>query len=269
MNERRFEGKVAAITGAASGIGRATLNAFAREGARCVVIDIDREWAEDIADRVRSDGGDVLVSITDVRNAEQVDTMISHVLETYGGLDIMVNSAGVGVHKEVVEMSEEEWDFQVDVQLKGTFLCARAAARQMIAQGEGGRIINLGSTAAANGRIHAGAHSASKAGVVMLTRVMALELGKHNITVNCVSPGLTDISTTSRHGGASPEYIEAFLSMVPFGRLARPEEIANMILFLASEQAGYVTGQNIYVDGGYGAGKLSVQGPHNVNRPTP
>ncbi len=154
----------------------------------------------------------------------------------------------------------------MDVQLKGAFLCSRAAARQLIKQGASGRIINIGSTATSNARIQASPHCASKAGVVMLTKVMALELGKHGITVNCVSPGLTDVSEVSRHGGASPEYIEAFLCSVPLGRLGEPREIANMVLFVASDQAEFVTGQHITVDGGYSAGKLTIRGPHEIDR---
>jgi NAD(P)-dependent dehydrogenase (short-subunit alcohol dehydrogenase family) len=137
----------------------------------------------------------------------------------------------------------------------------------MIKQGVGNRIINIGSTAARNARLAAAPHCASKAGVVMLTQVMAMELGRHNITVNCVSPGLTDVSATSRHGGASSDYIEAFLNMVPLSRLGRPEEIAHMVLFLASGQADFITGQHITIDGGYSAGKLSVQGPHPTAHP--
>ena len=208
----------------------------------------------------------MLVCTTDVSKADQVDAMMAAVLENFGRLDVFVNNAGVGVHKEVVDLTEEDWDYQVDVQLKGAFLCSRAAARQLVKQGGGGRIINIGSTATSNARIQAAPHCASKAGVVMLTKVMALELGKHGITVNCVSPGLTDVSEVSRHGGASPEYIEAFLSSVPLGRLGDPREIANMVLFVASDQAEFVTGQHITVDGGYSAGKLSIRGPHQSDR---
>lgn len=262
MSDRRFEGKVVIVTGAASGIGRAMLGAFVREGAKGVLVDIDQKWANEQAQVLRAAGGDILVSITDISKGEQVDQMMQTVLQTYGRVDVLVNNAGVGVHGEIIDLSEEEWDLQIDVQLKGTFLCSQAAARQMIRQGGGTRIINIGSTAAGNARIMAGAHCASKAGVVMLTKVMALELGKHHITVNCVSPGLTDVSTSSRHGGAKPEYVEAFLNLVPLERLGRPDEIASMVLFLASDQADFITGQHIFVDGGYSAGKLTVQGPH-------
>lgn len=261
MTGMRFQNKVALVTGSASGIGRALITAFVREGAKGVIVDTDQNRANMVAEQLQAEGADVLVSINDISKADQVDAMMHAVLQRYGRLDILVNCAGVYVHGEVVNLSEQEWDLQVDVQLKGPFLCSRAAARQMIRQGGNGRIINIGSTAAGNARLEAAAHCASKGGVVMLTKVMAMELGKHNITVNCVSPGLTDIGDISLHG-PKPEYIQAFTSMVPLGRLARTQEIADVVLFVASEQASFISGQNIFVDGGYGAGKLSVQGPH-------
>ena len=266
MSSRRFGDKVVIVTGAASGIGRAIITAFVREGAKGVIADVDQEWADMVAENLRSEGGQVLVCSRDVSKADQVDAMMAAVLEGLGRLDVLVNNAGVGVHKEVVDLTEEDWDYQVDVQLKGTLLCSRAAARQMIQQGCGGRIINIGSTAATNARIQAAPHCISKAGIVMLTKVMALELGKHGITVNCVSPGLTDVSRVSRHGGATPEYIEAFLHQVPLGRLGDTQENATMVLFMASDQAEFVTGQHVSVDGGYSAGKLSIRGPHQSGR---
>lgn len=257
----RFQDKVVLVTGSASGIGRALITAFVNEGAKGVLVDTDQDRANLVAAQLRAGGGDVLVSINDISKSAQVDAMMQAALDRYGRLDILVNCAGVYVHGEVINLSEREWDLQVDVQLKGPFLCSRAAARQMIRQGGNGRIINIGSTAAGNARLEAAAHCASKGGLVMLTRVMAMELGKYNITVNCVSPGLTDIADISPHG-PKPEYIDAFTSMVPLGRLARTQEIADVVLFVASEQASFISGQNIFVDGGYGAGKLSVQGPH-------
>ena len=179
MAMSRLQGKVVAVTGAASGIGRAIITAFAREGATCVIVDTDYEWAESVAENLRSAGANISTNITDISSGEQVDAMIESIIGNHGGLDIIVNNAGVGVHKEVIDLSEEEWDYQVDVQLKGVFLCSRAAAQRMIARGNGKRIINIGSTAAVNGRIAAAPHCVSKAGVVMLTQVMALELGRY------------------------------------------------------------------------------------------
>lgn len=259
MSDNKFEDKVVIVTGAASGIGRSIITEFVRSGAKGVIVDLDQEWAEALAVDLRSEGAEVLVCIEDVSKAECVNSMIKAVLDKFGQVDILVNNAGVGVHKEVVELTEAEWDYQVDVQLKGTFLCAQTVARQMIKSGRGKRIINIGSTSAQNARISAAPHCVSKAGVVMLTKVLAMELGKHNITVNCVSPGLTDVSQSSRHGGPSSDYISAFVGMVPLGRLGHSDEIAHAVLFLASEQADFITGQHLTVDGGYSAGKLSVQ----------
>tara|TARA_B100001964_G_scaffold186935_1_gene207756 strand:+ start:362 stop:1186 length:825 start_codon:yes stop_codon:yes gene_type:complete len=263
MHTQSFENTVVIVTGAASGIGRAIITAFVRAGAKGIIADLDKEWSHTVAEKLKAEGGDVIVSLTDISQPDQVDIMLDSALDTWGHLDVFINNAGVGVHKEVVELTDADWDHQINVQLRGSFLCSRAAARQMITQNQGGRIINIGSTAAVNARTEAAPHCVSKAGIVMLTKVMALELGKHNITVNCVSPGLTNVSTVSRGGGATREYIDTFLNMVPLNRLAHPEEIANMVMFLSSKEAEFITGQHIQVDGGYSAGKLAIRGPHH------
>lgn len=258
---REFDGKIAIVTGASSGICRVTLTSFVRAGARSVIADINQEWGEQVATQLRSEGGDVTFIRTDVTDSASVDRLVEQAVAAYGGLDILVNCAGVGVHKTVVEMTDDEWDFQVDTQLRAVFLTCRAAGRQMISQGRGGRIVNFGSTAGAVARVRAAPHCASKAAVVQLTKVLALELGPHRITVNVVAPGLTDIRKISK-SGPTPEYIERFTHEVPLGRLADPQEIADTVLFVASERARFLTGQAIYVDGGYSAGKLSIDGPH-------
>ena len=199
--------------------------------------------------------------------AVQVDAMVARAVERFGRVDILVHAAGVGVHKEIVELSDREWDVQVDVQLRGAFLLSRAVARRLIAQGEGGRIVlHRAPTAGNNARIQSGPHAASKAGAIQLARVMALELGRHRITVNVVSPGLTDIGGISR-SVQTPEYQRAFVTQVPLGRLATPDEIADAVLFMASDRARFITGQVLCVDGGYSAGKLAVQGPHVATPP--
>lgn len=259
---KQFLGKVAVVTGAASGIGRVIATRFAQEGARTVIVDIDVEWGEAVATGLRSEGLEALFVKANVANSASVKDLFSAVLGAYGGVDILVNCAGVGVHKRVVDMTDEEWDFQVDVQLRGPFLMCREAATQMIKQGRGGRLINIGSTASAVARVQAAPHCASKAGVIMLTKVLALELGPYGITANVVAPGLTDISTISRHGGSTPDYVRNFVREVPIGRLARPEEIAEAVIYMASEGASFTTGQIIYIDGGYSSGKMGVQGSH-------
>lgn len=263
-----FTGKIAVVTGAASSICRVILMSFVREGARGVIVDRDEELGRQVAENLRAEAGEVIVIGANVVDGAAVARVFDETVNAYGGVDILVNCAGVGVHKAVVDMTEEEWDFQVDTQLRAAFLTCRAAARLMIRQGRGGRIINIGSTAGAIARVKAAAHCASKAGLVQLTKVLALELGPYGITANVVAPGLTDIRKISK---ASPteEYRNRFIQEVPLGRLADPQEIADMVLFIASDRARFVTGQALYVDGGYSAGKLSVDGPHvTVYTPT-
>lgn len=255
-----FRGKVAVVSGAASGISNVILNRFAEAGARVVLVDRDEEWGVEKADALTSRGLEALFVPTDVRESAQVDRMVEQAVDRFGRVDILVHGAGVGVHKEIVDLSDEEWDLQVDVQLRGAFLLSRAVARQLIAQGEGGRIILLGSTAGNNARPKSGPHAASKAAEIQLARVMAQELGRYQITSNVVSPGLTDISGISRDF-QPPEYQRIFVHQVPLGRLAVPDEIADAVLFFASDRARFITGQVLCVDGGYSAGKLSVNGP--------
>lgn len=265
----QFAGKTAIVTGAASGICRVILQSFVRQGANGVIADVNDEWGPQVAAGLREAGGTVTFIKTDVRDTAAVDRLVAETVRAYGGLDILVNCAGVGVHKTIVEMTDAEWDFQIDTQLRAVFLTSRAAARQMIAQGRGGRIVNIGSGAGAIARIRASAHCASKAGTVHFTKVMALELGRYGITANVVAPGLTDIRAISK-SYPTDEYIENHIKEIPVGRLAKPQEIADMVLFVASDHAQFVTGQAIYVDGGYSAGKLSIDGPHRtVHAPTP
>jgi NAD(P)-dependent dehydrogenase (short-subunit alcohol dehydrogenase family) len=257
-----FSGRVAIVTGAASGIGRVIVTRFAQAGARTVIADTDAEWGENVARTLTDGGHDVRFVRTDVRYSDQVDAMVAKTVEQFGRVDILVHGAGVTVHKEIVDISDAEWDLQIDVQLRGAFLLCRAVARQLIRQGEGGRLILIGSTAGNNARVQSGPHAVSKAGEIQLVHVLALELGRHRITANVVSPGLTDIAGLSRTV-QHPEYQQAFLTQVPIGRLGQPDEIANAVLFIASDQADFITGQMLCVDGGYSAGKLAVQGPSN------
>jgi 3-oxoacyl-[acyl-carrier protein] reductase len=259
-----FSDKVAIVSGAASGISRVILTQFLEAGGRGVIVDIDDEWGAETEARLREQGHDVFYQRTDVRDSGQVNAAIAAAVERFGRVDVLVHGAGVGVHKEIVDCSDEEWDLQIDVQLRGAFLLGRAVARQLIAQGEGGRIIFLGSTAGNNARPKSGPHAASKAAEIQLAKVMAQELGKYGVTVNVVSPGLTDISNISRSYQPS-EYQKVFVQQVPLGRLGKPDEIADAVLFFASDQARFVTGQTLVVDGGYSAGKLSVSGPHQAN----
>jgi len=256
-----FTGKVAIVSGAASGISRVILTRLAEAGAQTVIADIDDEWGASTADDLTARGLETIYSRTDVRDSSQVNRTVAATVARFGRVDILVHGAGVGVHKDIVDLSDDEWDLQIDVQLRGAFLLSRAAANQMIAQGEGGRLILIGSTSGNNARPKSGPHAASKAAEIQLSRVMALELGRHGITSNVVSPGLTNIAEISR-SSQSPEYQKVFVTQVPLGRLGTPDEIADAVLFIASDQARFITGQTLYVDGGYSAGKLAVDGPH-------
>ncbi|MGI8477110.1 MAG: SDR family NAD(P)-dependent oxidoreductase [Thermomicrobiales bacterium] len=259
-----FDGKVAIVSGAASGISRVILTRLLEGGAKGVIVDVDDEWGPETETRLRTEGHDLFYQRTDVRESAQVDAAVAAAVARFGRVDILVHGAGVGVHKEIVDLTDEEWDLQIDVQLRGAFLLSRAVGRQLIAQGGGGRILFLGSTAGNNARPKSGPHAASKAGEIQLAKVMAQELGRHQITVNVVSPGLTDISGISR-SFQPPEYQKVFVHQVPLGRLAVPDEIADAVLFFASDRARFITGQILVVDGGYSAGKLSVSGPHAAN----
>ena len=249
--------KSAIVTGSASGIGREIALTLAADGASVTVADRNLEGAEAVASRIVESGGTARAAQVDVTDSGQVDAAVEGAAGAYGSLDILVNVAGFGFNSPIVDMREEDWDLVLGVNLKGQFLCARAAARRMIRQGNGGRIVNIASTAANNARYAGGAYCAAKAGVVQLTKVLALELGEYGITVNAVGPGFTETPATVE---SSDEYRSNFLAQVPAGRSGRTSDIANAVLFLASPSAEYISGQAIYVDGGYSAGKLTVRG---------
>ena len=257
-----LSGKSAIVTGAASGIGREIALTLAANGAQVTVADINPEGAASVAGQIAESGGMAGVAQVDVIDSERVNSMVEAATSAFGSLDILVNVAGFGFNSRIVDMREEDWDLVLGVNLKGQFLCCRAAARRMIEQGQGGRIVNIASTAANNARYEGGAYCAAKAcaakaGVVQLTKVLALELGEYGITVNAVGPGFTETPATVE---ASDEYRSNFLAQVPAGRSGRTSDIANAVLFLASPLSEYVNGQAIYVDGGYSAGKLTVRG---------
>ena len=255
-----FTGKAVIISGAAGGLCRIVANRFARAGAMTAIADIDDEWGRQAEQELTEQGCQAFYQHTDVRDSAQVNTMVDETVKRFGRVDVLVHGAGAGVHKEVVDLRDEDWDLQVDVQLRGAFLLSRAVGRRLIDQGQGGRIVLIGSTAGNNARPKSGPHAASKAAEIQLSRVLALELGRYGITSNVVSPGLTDISNISRDI-QSPEYQAVFINQVPLGRLGTPDEIADAVLFIASDSARFITGQTLVVDGGYSAGKLRVEGP--------
>jgi NAD(P)-dependent dehydrogenase (short-subunit alcohol dehydrogenase family) len=244
-----LKNKVALITGGGNGIGKATVLRFSEEGAKIVINDVNVENANSVAEKVKAKGCEVLVCIADVCKKSDVENMVKQTLDQFGRLDILVNNAGINRDSFAKKMSEEQWDTVIDINLKGTFLCAQAALGPMIEQ-KSGRIINTASIGAL-GNIGQANYSASKAGVIGLSKTLALESARYNINVNCVSPGATNTAMTAN---MPPEIVQIVKKKIPLGRFAEPEDIANMHLFLASEESSYITGQVIFVDGGISVG---------------
>lgn len=242
----RLEGRVALVTGAGSGIGQAICCRLVQEGARLAVLDRDEGAAQATA---ASLGGDALSLVADVACVEDMSRAIAQVVARFGRLDIAVNAAGVGASASLVETSIETWQRVIDVCLTGVFVCMQVQARQMMTQGGPAVILNIASTNAQQPGEGLAAYCAAKAGAEMLGRVAALELAAHGIRVASVGPGLTDTPMVARLL-ANPAARREFLDNIPLNRPARPEDIAAAVAFLASDDAAYVTGQTLYVDGG-------------------
>jgi NAD(P)-dependent dehydrogenase (short-subunit alcohol dehydrogenase family) len=245
----RLAGQVALVTGAQQGIGRAIAVALAQDGADVAVNYLDdRTAADEVVAKVRGAGRRACLAQGDVSRARDADAMVARVASELGAPTILVNNAGVFPRVEFLAMTESDWDHVIDVNLKGSFLCAQAAARRMVEAGRGGAIVNLGSVAMRGAPL--GVHySASKAGVMGLTRAMALALAPHRIRVNAIAPGLTD-TAQPRYGNTEAELVEMGRQIPLGGRMATPEEIARVAVFLAAEDAGWITGQTIHVNGG-------------------
>ena len=244
-------GKVALVTGAARGIGRAIAEVYAEHGARVVLGDIDSNGAEAVASDIRSAGPyDAMGLHLDVTDPGSVKRALESTVSEFGRLDVLVNNAGLLVACAILDFPLEDWRRVFRVNVEGALLCSQAAARQMIRQGEGGCIINIASAAANKADREHGAYSASKAALISFTRILALELGEHGIRANAVLPGATDTEMLRRVGAAVPNLRETLVARTVLGRVASPRDQANAALFLASDLAGHITGEYLVVSGG-------------------
>ena len=256
----KLAAKVAIVTGAASGIGRATAELFAREGARVVVADINAGGGTDTVKAITSLGGEALFVQTDISKYGEVEKMVEATMLAYQGLDILVNNAAILAFGTILKTKEEDWDRLMAVNLKGVYLCSKLAVPRIIERG-GGVIINVASIGGLVGGPALAAYNASKGGVVLLTKNMAIDLAPYNIRVNCLCPGTvltsmaSQIFVTRAKGDVDKvqSMKEAGLRGYPLKRYGKPEEMAQAILFLASEESAFMTGTSLVVDGGYTA----------------
>jgi 3-oxoacyl-[acyl-carrier protein] reductase len=243
----RFEGKVAIITGAGRGIGKAIAERLASEGADVVICDIDKEAAERTAEEIRSKYSVKAMAISaDVANEGDVNSMVEETIKNFGRVDFLINNAGITKDSLLLRMSEEEWDKVIAVDLKSVFLCTRAVIRHMMRQ-KFGRIVNISSVIGLRGNVGQANYASAKAGIIGFTKSAARELAGRNITVNAVAPGYIQTEMTER---LPQEVKEEMLKQVPLGRPGQPEDVAGVVAFLCSEDASYITGEIIRVDGG-------------------
>lgn len=248
--------KVALITGASSGMGRATAILFAQEGAKVVVVDIDESGGERTVAQIQETGGEAVFLKADVSNANDVERMTIRTMENFGQIDILHNNAGMVLVKFLEDTSEEEWDKLMGVNLKAIFLAVKNVVPHMIRQG-GGCIINTASTGSFVGQYRTPAYIASKGGVLQLSKTLALDYAQHHIRVNCICPGTVDTPMVRHHIKTSPDPIrteELEYKLIPIKRFLDPEEIAHAALYLASDQARGITGSALVIDGGTLAG---------------
>ena len=245
----KLRDRIALVTGAASGIGAATARRFAREGATVAINDAKPEGLDAVAGEIRAAGAKALVLPGDVTKKADCERIVQDVTRTFGRLDILINNAGINRDAMAAKMTEEQWDAVLSVNLKGTFLCAQAALPGM-RERAWGRVVNTSSIGSL-GNIGQANYAASKAGVIGLTKTLALEYAKYGVTVNAIAPGPV---MTAMLAGVPEAIRERIIAQVPVGRIASPDEIAGVHVFLASEDAAFITGQVVFADGGMSVG---------------
>ncbi|MFC1919336.1 SDR family oxidoreductase [Chloroflexota bacterium] len=246
-----FDGKVALVTGSASGIGRASAYAFARERAKVIVADVDVKGGEETVRMIKNSGGDSIFLQADVSEAVEVEALINEIVAYYGFLDCALNNAGIVEERALTaDCTEEMWDQVIKINLKGVWLCMKYEIRQMLIQNRGA-IVNTSSVLGlVGGAMGSSAYVASKHGVVGLTKAAALEYAKTGIRINAICPGATITPLVKRRWDSDPKLKDTMQESIPFGRLADPEEIAETVIWLCSDAASYITGQSIAIDGG-------------------
>lgn len=243
----RLNDKIAIVTGSTRGIGLAIAKQFLKEGARVVINGRKQKDCDKIAKEL---GKNAIAIGADVSKAKEVQNLIDETVKKFGKLDIIVNNAGIVHMKNFIELTEEEWDRMMEVDLKGVFLCSQKTAKQMIKQGNGGKIINISSIAGFVGFPRLAHYCAAKAGVIELTKEVAIELAPHKINVNCIGPGV--IETDMTKGLLNDEKMKQGLLMkIPLNRIGKPEDIAHAAVYLASNESDYTTGITLFVDGGW------------------
>jgi len=242
----RLAGKVALVTGAAQGIGKAIALLLAQNGSDIVVSDINLEKAEETAKEIGGTGQRAMAIKVDVANSEEVERMVQTILERFGHIDILINNAGIARDKLILRMTEEDWDAVLDVNLKGTFNCTKAIVRHMSKQ-RSGKIVSIASVVGEMGNAGQANYSASKAGVIGFTKTIAREFAQRGINVNAIAPGYIETPMTDALPEKSKEELRR---LIPMDRLGRPEDVAEAVLFLVSEASSYITGQVLNVNGG-------------------
>ena len=245
----RLPDKVAIVTGGASGLGRGIALALAREGARVAVVDLNEAGARDTVAAIAKDGGQAAAWRADISDKARIDQVVAEIISRWGTVDILVNNAGLDRVGPFVSSSEAEWDLILRVNLKGPIVCTRAVLDEMTRKGYG-KIVNIASDAGRVGSTGEAVYSAANGGIISFTKTIARETARHRLNVNCVCPGPSDTPLFQEVAAGNPKLAESLKRVIPFGRLGTAEDLAPAVVFLASDESGFVTGQTLSVSGG-------------------